>query len=104
MAYAVARRTGELAIRQALGASPRQAMRAVLAGGLKVCTAGIAAGLAGALALGQSLAGLLYGVAPRDVTTLSAASIALAVVAAVACWLPARRATRISPTLALREN
>ena len=67
MAYAVARRTGELAIRQALGASPRQAMRAVLAGGLKVCTAGIAAGLAGALALGQSLAGLLYGVAPRDV-------------------------------------
>ena len=104
MAYAVTRRAGELAIRQALGASPHQAMRVVLAGGLKVCTAGIAAGLAGAVALGQSLAGLLYGVAPRDVTTLSAASLALAAVAAVACWLPARRATRISPTLALRES
>ena len=104
MAYAVARRTGELAIRQALGASPRQAMRVVLAAGLKVCVAGIAMGLAGALALGQSLAGLLYGVAPRDLTTLMTTSLALAAVAAVACWLPARRATRISPTLALREQ
>jgi putative ABC transport system permease protein len=104
MAYAVTRRTGELAVRQALGASPRQAMHVVLAGGLKVCAAGIIAGLAGALALGQSLASLLYGVAPRDLTTLIATSLALTAVAAVACWLPARRATRISPTLALREQ
>ena len=104
MAFAVARRTSELAIRQALGASPRQAMHVVLAGGLKVCAAGIAVGLAGALALGQSLSGLLYGVAPRDLTTLVATSVALAAVAAVACWLPARRATRISPTIALRES
>ena len=104
MAYAVTRRTGELAVRQALGASPRQAMHVVLASGLKVCAAGIVAGLAGALALGQSLSGLLYGVAPRDLTTLMATSLALAAVAAVACWLPARRATRISPTLALREQ
>ena len=104
MAYAVARRTGELAVRQALGASPRQAMAVVMASGLKVSLAGIAAGLAGALALGQSLAGLLYGVAARDVTTLSATCVALFAVAAIACWLPARRATRISPTLALREQ
>ena len=104
MAYAVARRTGELAVRQALGASPRQAMAVVMSSGLKVSMAGIAAGLAGALALGQALSGLLYGVAARDLPTLSATCAALFAVAAIACWLPARRATRISPTLALREN
>ena len=104
MAYAVARRTGELAVRQALGASPRQAMAVVMSSGLKVSMAGIAAGLAGALALGQALSGLLYGVAARDLPTLSATCAALFAVAAIACWLPARRATRISPTLALREQ
>lgn len=104
MAYAVARRTGELAIRQALGASPRQAMAVVMSSGLKVSMAGIAAGLAGALVLGQALSGLLYGVAARDLPTLSATCAALFAVAAIACWLPARRATRISPTLALREQ
>ena len=104
MAYAVARRTGELAVRQALGASPRQAMAVVMSSGLKVSMAGIAAGLAGALALGQALSGLLYGVAARDLPTLSATCAALFAVAAIACWLPARRATRISPTLALREE
>ena len=82
MAYAVARRTSELAVRQALGASPRQAMAVVMSSGLKVSMAGIVAGLAGALALGQSLSGLLYGVAPRDLTTL---------VATVWRWLPWRR-------------
>jgi ABC-type antimicrobial peptide transport system permease subunit len=102
-AYAVTRRTGELAVRQALGASPRQAMSVVLSSGLKVCAAGIVVGLAGALALGQMLSGLLYGVAPRDLPTVGATAAALAAVAAAACWLPARRATRISPTVALRE-
>ncbi len=104
MAFAVARRTSELAVRQALGASPGQAMRVVLSGGLKMCIAGIATGIAAALMLGQVLAGLLFGVTPYDLPTLSATAVALLVVAALACWLPARRATRISPTLALREQ
>lgn len=104
MAFAVARRTSELAVRQALGASPGQAMRVVLSGGVKICVAGIATGIAAALMLGHVLAGLLFGVTPYDVPTLSATAAALFVVAVVACWLPARRATRISPTLALREQ
>ena len=104
MAFAVARRTSELAVRQALGASPGQAVRVVLSGGVKMCIAGIATGIAGALMLGQVLAGLLFGVTAYDVSTLSATAVALFVVALVACWLPARRATRISPTLALREQ
>ncbi|MBK5299102.1 MAG: ABC transporter permease [Vicinamibacteria bacterium] len=104
MAFAVARRTSELAVRQALGASPRQAMAVVLSGGLKMCVAGIAAGTVSALMLGQVLAGLLFGVTPYDVPTLAATGAAMFAVAALACWLPARRATRISPTLALREQ
>lgn len=104
MAFAVARRTSELAVRQALGASPGQAMRVVLSGGLKMCVAGIATGIVAALALGQVLAGLLFGVTPSDVPTLVLTAATLSAVAALACWLPARRATRISPTLALREQ
>lgn len=98
MAFAVARRTSELAVRQALGASPGQAMAVVLSGGLTMCVAGIAAGMAAALMFGQVLAGLLFGVTPYDVPTMVATG------AALACWLPARRATRISPALALREQ
>jgi ABC-type antimicrobial peptide transport system permease subunit len=104
MAFAVARRTSELAVRQALGASPAQAMRVVLSSGLKMCGAGIAAGTVAALMLGQALAGLLFGVTPYDVPTLVATGAVLLAVAALACWLPARRAARISPTLALREQ
>jgi len=104
MAFAVARRTSELAVRQALGASPAQAMRVVLSGGVKMCLAGIAAGVAGALMLGQVLAGLLYGVTPHDKSTLVCTVAVLCAVALLSCWLPARRATRISPTLALREQ
>lgn len=79
-------------------------MRVVLSGGLKMCVAGIATGIVAALALGQVLAGLLFGVTPSDVPTLVLTAATLSAVAALACWLPARRATRISPTLALREQ
>ena len=103
MAFTVARRTPELAVRQALGASPSQAMQVVFASGLKLCAAGILAGIAAALLLGQALAGLLYRVAPRDLPTLAFTSATLLAVAGLACWLPARRATRISPAAALRS-
>ena len=102
-AFTVARRTPELAVRQALGASPSQAMRLVFASGLKLCAAGILAGIAAALLLGQALAGLLYRVAPRDLPTLAITAATLLAVAGLACWLPARRATRISPAAALRS-
>jgi ABC-type antimicrobial peptide transport system permease subunit len=104
MAFAVTRRTSELAVRQVLGASPSQAMHLVFSSGLKVCAAGVVAGVVGALALGQMLAGLLYGIAPPDVPTLAITSGVLLAVATFACWLPARRATRISPTVALRDQ
>jgi hypothetical protein len=78
--------------------------RVVLSSGLKVCGAGIAAGALGALGLGQLLAGLLYGVTPRDLPTLLTTCAALVAVAGLACWLPARRATRIDPTRVLRGD
>lgn len=102
VAYAVAQRTPELAVRQALGASPRQAMQHVMRGGLRMCLIGIIAGGAAALALGQTLSGVLFGISAQDPATFVATSLALLAIATVACWLPARRATRIDPALALR--
>jgi putative ABC transport system permease protein len=102
--YSVGQRTRELAVRLALGASPGRAMRHVLRSSLPACAAGILCGLGAALALGRSLGSVLYGVGARDPLTFLAAAAALLAAAAVACWLPARRATRISPTLTLREG
>jgi ABC-type antimicrobial peptide transport system permease subunit len=102
--YAVGQRTRELAVRLALGSTPGQAVRYVLRGGLLMCTAGIFAGIAAALALGRALSGVLYGVGAHDPLTLLAAAAALLAAAAVACWLPARRATRIDPCLTLRDG
>jgi putative ABC transport system permease protein len=95
-------RTPELAVRQALGASPRQAMQHVMRSGLRTCVIGIIAGGAAALALGRTLSGVLFGIDAHDSTTFVATGIALLAIAAIACWLPARRATRIDPALALR--
>jgi putative ABC transport system permease protein len=102
IAYSVTQRTPELAVRQALGASPRQAMQHVMRGGLTMCLAGIAAGAAGAWALGHLLSGLLFGVEAQDPVTFVLTGTVLLGIAAMACWLPARRATRIDPALALR--
>jgi predicted permease len=102
IAYAVVQRTPELAVRQALGASPRQAMQHVLSSGLRMCVLGIVAGGAAALALGRTLSGVLFGIEAQDPATFAATGVALLAIAMVACWLPARRATRIDPALALR--
>jgi putative ABC transport system permease protein len=102
IAFAVVQRTPELAVRQALGASPRRAMQHVLGSGMRMCIVGIAAGGVAALLLGRTLSGVLFGIDAKDPATFAATGVALLAIAMVACWLPARRATRIDPALALR--
>ena len=102
--YSVGQRTRELAVRLALGASPGQAVRHVMSGGLSMCALGILCGVGAALALGRALASVLFGVAAHDPRTLAASAAALFAAAALACWLPARRATRVDPSLTLREG
>ncbi|HEV2856015.1 MAG TPA: ABC transporter permease [Thermoanaerobaculia bacterium] len=102
--YAVGQRTRELAVRLALGASPGQAVRLVMRGGLLTCTIGILTGLAAALAAGRLLSGVLFGVDAYDPATFLMTAAALFAAAAWACWLPARRVTGISPSLTLRDG
>jgi putative ABC transport system permease protein len=102
--YAVGQRTRELAVRLALGASPGQAVRHVMRDGLRLCGLGILAGLAAALALGPALASVLYGVGAHDPATFLGIAVALSATAFAACWLPARRASRISPAVTLRNG
>jgi putative ABC transport system permease protein len=104
MAYSVGGRLREIAVRVALGAGPSAVRGIVLNEGLRWAGAGIAIGLAGALMLGGLLSSLLYGVAGRDPVTLGTASVMLLAVATAACYLPARRATRVDPMVALRHE
>jgi putative ABC transport system permease protein len=102
MSYDVARRTPEIGIRMALGARPGVVLRAVLGQGAKLTAMGALAGLAGAIVLTRYLRTLLYSVSPTDPAVLAAAVALLAIVAMLAVWLPARRATRVDPIEALR--
>jgi putative ABC transport system permease protein len=102
MSYSVAQQRHELGVRLALGAQPRDLFALVLGRGLVLTAFGGALGLAGALALGPLMHGLLFGVRPTDPATLVVVPIALAAVALLACSLPGRRAARIDPLEALR--
>jgi putative ABC transport system permease protein len=102
MAYSVAQRTQEFGIRAALGASRSDMLKLVLRQGLLLSLAGIAIGLAGAMAATRFLASLLFEVPVRDPLTFGAAAVILAAVALLASYLPALRATRVDPTIALR--
>jgi ABC-type antimicrobial peptide transport system permease subunit len=104
MAYAVAQRRREIGIKVALGAEPRRVMTEVVRDGLAVTLAGVAAGFAGALATVQLVRSLLFGVTPHDPLTLAAAPASLVAVAIVACLLPAARAARVDPMIALRAE
>jgi putative ABC transport system permease protein len=104
MSYDVGRRTPEIGIRMALGARPADVLRSVLAQGAKLTLVGSLVGVAGALILTRYLRTLLYGVSPNDPLVLAGAAALLAAVAMLAVWLPARRATRIDPLLALRSE
>ncbi len=102
VAQGVIERRHEIGVRIALGATARQVVRLVVAGGLSMAAVGAAIGIGGALVMTRSLEGLLFGVAPRDPSTLALVVIALLVVAAAACGIPALRATRVAPSEALR--
>jgi putative ABC transport system permease protein len=104
MSYLVTQRTQEVGIRMALGARPRDVLALVVRHGLALTLLGIGVGLVGALALSRVLASQLYGVTPTDPTGYAAASLLLAAVAAAASWLPARRAARVDPMIALRAS
>jgi predicted permease len=104
LSYAVAQRTQEIGIRMALGAGRFDVLRMVVAEGLGVALIGISLGLVGALALTRVMAGMLFEVSTTDPATFAAVALFLTTVAAAACYLPARRASRVSPTIALRHE
>ena len=104
IAYLVAQRTREIGIRMALGARTRDVVGLVVAQGARLTAVGILVGLAGAWALTRLLATMLYGVSPRDPATFLAVAGVLASVAMLATWLPARRAARVDPLLAIRSE
>ncbi len=102
MAYAVSQRTHEIGIRMALGAKKSDVLRMVVGNGLKLTLVGIAVGATGAFALTRFLSSLLYGINARDPLTFIAVSLILISVALLACYIPARRATKVDPMVAIR--
>jgi putative ABC transport system permease protein len=104
MAYAVAQRTRELGIRVALGASGDRVVRLVVRQGMVPALAGVGFGLVGAALGARLLASLLYGVGTHDVSTFAIAVVTLGTIALAACYIPARRAARADPMLALRSE
>jgi putative ABC transport system permease protein len=103
-AYGVAQRTREIGVRMALGAKPAEVVRLILREEARTALAGVAIGAACALALTRTIQALLFGVSATDPLTLLSVAALLTVVTGVACFVPARRATRIDPLVALREE
>lgn len=104
LSYTVADRRREIGIRLALGADRPSVLAQVMKEGLGLTTIGVLAGLAGAFGLNRLISSLLFDVQPTDVTTLVAVAATISLVAAVACWLPAWRASRLDPNVVLREE
>lgn len=102
--YSVNQRMREIGVRMALGAQSTDTFRLIVAHGMGKVAVGIALGLAGTLALAQTLSGILYGVAPSDPVTMTIGTVILALAGLVACWLPARRAARLDPMRTLRAE
>jgi len=102
LAYSVEQRTHEIGVRVAIGADASQVQRMVVREGMRLALAGVAIGIAAALALARSIAGFLYGVSAWDPAVFIVMPVVLALVALVAVWLPARRASRVDPIVALR--
>jgi putative ABC transport system permease protein len=103
ISYIVSGRTRDIGIRIALGAQRKTILHMVLSQGLALALAGAAIGLGGALIVSHLMAGLLYGVSPSDPLTFISLAVVLVMVALAACYIPARRAMRVDPIVALRE-
>jgi ABC-type antimicrobial peptide transport system permease subunit len=104
MSYTVQQRTHELGIRIALGAATPQLLRLVVGQGLLLAGIGVAIGLAASFGVTRVMSSLLYGVKATDLATFAAVAVVLSAVAALACYIPARRATRVDPIIALRHD
>jgi len=104
MSYIVSQRTGEIGVRLALGAKPGSVAAMIVRQGGIVALVGICVGLGTAFATSRLIASLLYGISPRDPGVFAATTVTLLAVALLACWLPARRAARLSPLDALRTD
>ena len=102
--YSVAQRTHEFGIRMALGAQARDVLRMILRQGLGLTIVGVCLGIAGALALTRVLSSFLFGLTPTDSLTFAGVTLLVVAVAALACYLPARRATKVDPLAALRHG
>jgi ABC-type antimicrobial peptide transport system permease subunit len=104
MAYIVSQRTLEVGIRMALGAARRDVVLLVVGRGARLCLAGVAIGLASAIALTRLMGNLLFNISPTDPATLAGVGVLLIVVALAACLIPARRAASVDPMQALRTE
>jgi len=104
LSYVVSQRTREIGIRMSLGANRRLVLGQVLGEGMKLAAIGFALGIAGALAAGKVIQSQLHGVKPNDVAVLAGTTLLMALIAAAACYLPARRASNLDPMIALRED
>ena len=104
VSHAVASRTREIGLRVALGAARADVMRSVFAFGMRPVLVGLAVGLTGAITLATILRSVLYGITPTDPLSLGLVVLVLLSTAAVACYLPARRAAALNPTIALRHE
>jgi predicted permease len=104
ISYAVSRRTHELGIRLALGATTRDVLRLIIGQGMKLALIGLLIGVASSFALMQMMKSLLFGVSPADPLTFAAIALLLLAVSLLACWIPARRAARVDPLIALRHE
>jgi putative ABC transport system permease protein len=104
LAYSVNQRTREIGLRMALGATPGSVLKMIVRGGMKLVLVGVAVGLAGGLALGRAVSSLVFGVTVRDPATFAVVAVTLTSVALAACAIPARRAARVDPMVALRDE